>query len=101
MPGFEQDPFAAASQANERPLRDIMAEYVAVREATIALFRGLPEEALVRSGVGDGRHSTVRALAYHLAGHEAHHVGTKRNIRPIYGKWLNSTMRMRQQPMAR
>ena len=44
------------------------------REATIALFRGLPEAALLRSGVADGKRSTVRALGYHIAGHEAHHV---------------------------
>ncbi|HVR06472.1 MAG TPA: DinB family protein [Thermoanaerobaculia bacterium] len=74
LPGFEQDAFAAASQANERQAADIVAEYAAVREATIALFRGLPQAALLRSGVADGKRSTVRALGYHIAGHEAHHV---------------------------
>jgi uncharacterized damage-inducible protein DinB len=74
LPGFEQDPFAASSQANERPAADILAEYAAVREATIALYRGLPEAALLRSGVADGKRTTVRALGYHIAGHEAHHV---------------------------
>lgn len=74
LPGFEQDPFAAASGADERPVTDILAEYAAVREATIALFRGLPETALLRSGVADGSRSSVRALGYHLAGHEIHHV---------------------------
>jgi uncharacterized damage-inducible protein DinB len=75
LPGFEQDAFAASSQANERPAADILAEYAAVREATIALFRGLPEEAMLRSGLADGTRSTVRALGYHIAGHEAHHAG--------------------------
>jgi hypothetical protein len=51
-----------------------LAEYAAVREATIALFRGLPEAALLRSGVADGQRTTVRALGYHIAGHEAHHI---------------------------
>ena len=74
LPGFEQDPFAASSQASERPVADILAEYAAVREATIALFRGLPEAALLRSGVADGKRTTVRALGYHIAGHEAHHL---------------------------
>jgi uncharacterized damage-inducible protein DinB len=75
LPGFEQEDFAASSHANERPVADILAEHAAVREATIALFRGLPEAALTRSGVADGKRSTVRALGYHIAGHEAHHVG--------------------------
>ena len=75
LPGFEQDAFAAASHANERPVSDILAEHAAVREATIALFRGLPDAALLRSGLADGKRFTVRALGYHMAGHEAHHVG--------------------------
>jgi len=74
LPGFEQDPFAVSSQANERPVADVLDEFAAVREATIALYRGLPEAALLRSGVADGKRSTVRALGYHIAGHEAHHV---------------------------
>jgi uncharacterized damage-inducible protein DinB len=74
LPGFEQDEFAAASDANERPVPDILAEHAAVRDATIALFRGLPEAALLRSGVADGKRFTVRALGYHMAGHEAHHM---------------------------
>jgi uncharacterized damage-inducible protein DinB len=74
LPGFEQDDYARLSGANERALDDILAEYSAVRAATIALFRGLPEEALTRAGVANGHRATVRALAYHIAGHEAHHV---------------------------
>lgn len=74
LPGFEQDDYVPLSGANERPVRDIMAEYAAVREATIALLRGLPEAALLRSGVANGNRASVRALAYHIGGHEAHHV---------------------------
>jgi uncharacterized damage-inducible protein DinB len=75
LPGFEQDAFATASQANDRPIAEIIAEYVAVREATISLFNGLPEVALLRCGVADGKRASVRALGYHIAGHEAHHIG--------------------------
>ncbi len=74
LPGFEQDDYVPLSGANDRLLHDIMAEYAAVREATIALFRGLPQEALLRAGVANGNRASVRALGYHIAGHEAHHV---------------------------
>lgn len=74
LPGFEQDDYARLSGANDRPVSDILAEYSAVREATIALYRGLPEEALLRSGVANRHRATVRALGYHIAGHEAHHL---------------------------
>lgn len=76
MPGFEQDDYARYSGANERDLDNILEEYEAVRRATIALFDGLPEESLLRKGTGSTTfHSaTVRALAYHIAGHELRHL---------------------------
>jgi uncharacterized damage-inducible protein DinB len=79
LPGFEQDDYAAASGANERGIASIMAEYAAVRAATIALFEGLPEEAFARHGVANGNAVTVRALAYHIAGHELHHLNLLRS----------------------
>jgi uncharacterized damage-inducible protein DinB len=79
LPGFEQDDYAALSGANERPLQSILAEYAAVRESTIALFEGLDEAALTRSGVANGNRATVRALGWHIAGHELHHLNLIRN----------------------
>jgi uncharacterized damage-inducible protein DinB len=74
LPGFEQDDYAAASGANGRSLRSILAEYSAVRQATIALFDGLDEAALTRTGVANGNRASVRALGWHIAGHELHHL---------------------------
>jgi uncharacterized damage-inducible protein DinB len=76
MPGFDQDEYTRYSGADERDLDSIFEEYEAVRRATIALFDGLPEESLTRKGVGSTTfHSaTVRALAYHIAGHELRHI---------------------------
>jgi len=75
MPGFEQDDYTRFSGANERDLGNIFEEYEAVRRATICLFNGLPEDSLMRKGTGSTTfHSaTVRALAYHIAGHELRH----------------------------
>jgi uncharacterized damage-inducible protein DinB len=75
LPGFEQEDYARLSGANARTAQQIVAEYAAVRHATIELFQGLPEEALLRSGIANENRASVRALAYHIAGHEAHHVG--------------------------
>jgi hypothetical protein len=74
LPGFEQDDYVPLSRANDRPFPDILAELAAVRTATIALYRGLPEESFLRSGTANGSVATVRALGYHIAGHELHHV---------------------------
>jgi len=74
--GFDQDAYAVESQADARPLDSIFEEYEAVRNATIKLFNGLPEHTLTRLGHGTAtvNDATVRALAYHIAGHELHHL---------------------------
>ena len=78
--GFEQNSYAKYSCANQRSLDSIFEEYRAVRNSTILLFQNLPEDSFVRSGSGvdhDGsiiNKRTVRALAYHIAGHELHHI---------------------------
>lgn len=74
LPGFEQDDYTPYTDANNRTLDDIFEEYAAVRQATITLFKYLPEEAFMRSGLADGKRTTVRAYAYHIAGHELHHL---------------------------
>lgn len=74
LPGFEQDDYALHSGANGRDIKDILREFAAVRKATISLFEGLSHEALVRAGVADGKVMSVRATAYHIAGHELRHL---------------------------
>lgn len=76
LPGFEQEDYALYSAANERSLESIFEEYEAVRLATITLFKHLPEAAMTRGGtaVGNINYRTVRALAYHIAGHEQRHI---------------------------
>jgi uncharacterized damage-inducible protein DinB len=74
LPGFEQDNFAKYSGANSRTVADILEEFSTVRQATISLFANLPTDSLMRDGVADGKRATVRALLYHIAGHELHHV---------------------------
>jgi uncharacterized damage-inducible protein DinB len=78
LPGFEQDDYALHSGANEREVEDILDELTAVRRATVALFEGFDEKALVRAGVADGKVMSVRAAAYHIAGHEMRHLNVIR-----------------------
>jgi uncharacterized damage-inducible protein DinB len=74
--GFDQEEYAKYSQADARDLDNIFEEYEAVRNSTIALFNGLPEDSLTRMGHGTAtaNDATVRALAYHIAGHELRHM---------------------------
>jgi uncharacterized damage-inducible protein DinB len=74
LPGFDQDQYARYSEANERDSRDLLDEFSLVRRSTIAFFKSLDAPALVRTGVADGQRVSVRALAYHIAGHELRHM---------------------------
>lgn len=78
LPGFEQDEYVPYSKANERAIEDILAEYSAVRQATITFFESLDDGALQRAGVSNGHLMSVRAAAYHIAGHELHHLNSIR-----------------------
>ncbi len=71
--GMDQNDYAGASNAADRPLADLSAELAAVRGATLALFRGLPAEAWTRSGVASGFPFSVRCFPFIIVGHEIHH----------------------------
>ncbi|MGA7159628.1 MAG: DinB family protein [Bacteroidota bacterium] len=74
LPGFEQDDYVPYSKANDRSIENIVEEFETVRNATLSLFRSFNEEDLRRSGVANKHPVSVRALVYHLAGHELHHM---------------------------
>ncbi len=74
LPGFDQDPYVSAGNFNARTLSDVTEEFAEVRRATVRLLRSLGQEAWGRRGVASDNEITVRALAYIIAGHEAHHV---------------------------
>ena len=78
LPGMEQEEWMAGVDFDARTLRDLADEFGAVRAATLHLFRHLSPEAWARRGTASGHEVTVRALAYVIAGHEAHHVGVLR-----------------------
>ncbi len=73
LAGFEQDDYDRNGPFSDRSLADLIEDYIAVRRATITLFRNLDEAAFARRGVANKNDVTVRALAYIIAGHELHH----------------------------
>jgi len=73
MEGFEQDDYVKNGPFTRMPLEEIVEDYIAVRRATLTLFRNLEEAAWTRRGVANKNEVTVRALAYTIAGHELHH----------------------------
>lgn len=74
LPGYEENDYAPASEANKRTIQNILDEYKAVRIATIELFKNFSNEQLQRSGIANNTRMSVCALLYAIAGHEAHHM---------------------------
>ena len=82
LPGFDEKTYVPAGRFDARPLAELVDDFEGVRAASIALFRGMDEEALLRRGTANGNGISVRALAWILAGHELHHRGL---LRERYG----------------
>ena len=78
LPSFEQDIGVAAGKADDFPWASHVEEFRQIRQATISFFRNLPDEAWMRSGVASDKPFTVRACAYIVAGHVAHHAAVLR-----------------------
>jgi len=74
LPGFDEKLYVAGAGFEQRSVAGLLAEYRAVRQATLELFAGLPAEAWVRRGMVNGYPASVRGLAFHIAGHELHHL---------------------------
>jgi hypothetical protein len=73
LPGFDQDIAAVGAEADNIPWAAHVEEFRRVRMATISLFENMPPEGWTRGGVANGSFVTVRALAFIMAGHAAHH----------------------------
>lgn len=73
LPSVDFDQLVESADFDARTLADLAGEMEHVRLATIDLFRPMREEVLDRRGVASGAESSVRALAWIIAGHEIHH----------------------------
>lgn len=79
QPGFEQDDYVAASQADRLTLAYLIDDYAALRRSTLSLLRGIADEAWTHRGVASGVTMSARAFAYVVAGHERHHLNVIRD----------------------
>ena len=82
LPSMDEGSWVALSNADQRTLPDLAAEFAAVRGATVALFRSFTDGDFERAGIASSNLVSVRALAWIMAGHERHHL---RILRERYG----------------
>jgi len=74
LPGYDQETAAAGADADAFSWSAHVDEFRSVRLSTIGLFANLPASAWSRAGIASGNPFTVRALAYIIPGHVAHHL---------------------------
>ncbi len=73
LESFEPDDYVRNGPFAQRPLADLIEDFIAVRRATLSLLRNLDAAAWERRGIASKNAVSVRALAYIIAGHELHH----------------------------
>jgi hypothetical protein len=73
LPSFDEKKATAVAQADRFAWASHVEDFRACRLATLSFFRTLPSEAWMATGTASDNPFTVRALAYILAGHVAHH----------------------------
>jgi hypothetical protein len=78
LPSFDQEISVKEARAEEFPWSSHVKEFREIRLATLGFFRNLPEEAWMRNGIASDNLFTVRACAYIVAGHVAHHAAILR-----------------------
>jgi hypothetical protein len=78
LPGYDQNIAADGAAADDISWAAHVEEFRRVRLSTISFFQNLPAEAWMRSGIASDNPFTVRALAFIIGGHVAHHVAILR-----------------------
>ena len=73
LSGFDENEFAENSEANSRNIDELINEYIAVRTATISLFKSFSSNILHKTGKANNKPLSVQAAGYIICGHEIHH----------------------------
>lgn len=73
LPSYDQTIAASGAEADGVVWAAHLEEFRQVRSATLWLFANMPEACWTRGGVVAGNYVSVRALAFIIAGHVAHH----------------------------
>lgn len=79
LPSFEENAYVLHSRYRERPLADLLAEFLAVRKANLHFLGWLSDDDWARKGTVSDELVSVRALAFIMAGHVRHHMAVLRD----------------------
>ena len=73
LPGFEENDYAANSNANARSWESLVEEFLAVRNATELMYNSFTDEMLATTGKANNNEVTVGSLGFISIGHCYHH----------------------------
>jgi hypothetical protein len=73
LAGFEENSYVENTNANDRSIQDLLAEFSAVRQSSLFLFKSFTPEQLQRIGIVSMGEISVRAVGFIIIGHQKHH----------------------------
>ena len=73
LPGFDENDYAAGSNANARKWQDMVDEFEALRNSTEWLYRSFSADMINLSGVSNNNPATVNSMGFITLGHVYHH----------------------------
>lgn len=74
LKGFDHDTFVEYTDAENRTVKNLVEEFVALRESTRLLFKNFNAEMLLQKGTANQLEIDVRSLGYMVSGHCTHHL---------------------------
>ena len=73
LPGFDEDSYAANSNANSRSWQTLVDEFLAVRQSTQFLYDSFTDDMFASTGIASNNPITVVSLGFTTLGHFYHH----------------------------
>lgn len=74
LPGFDENLFAANSDAEKRSKDDLINELSVVQQSSLVLFQSFTNEQLNASGIASDNEVYVEGIGFILIGHTLHHI---------------------------
>lgn len=71
--GYDDDLYVKNSDVKLKTLKDLIEEFVSVRDASISLFKFMNDKQLDFKGIANGNKVSARIIGFTLIGHNLHH----------------------------
>ncbi|HVF81004.1 MAG TPA: DinB family protein [Flavisolibacter sp.] len=74
LPGFDEDSYATASNAERRTKEELVMEFTTLRNSIEQLFASFDEDQLASVGISNNSPISVNAIGFIIPGHVRHHI---------------------------